>query len=122
MYERRKERDTVRLAQSVLDNIAEVGPLPFELRVLEALLDETARQFERRHQRLELLSQSIEEDISKTLRRTDADLQRLLPIQRCVAHPPMPPLLAGVARCTGPAQVCIDPVLQGPCYLVSNSL
>ncbi len=40
----RKERDTVRIAQSVLDRVAEAGPLPFELRVLEALLDETARQ------------------------------------------------------------------------------
>lgn len=74
----------MRLAQSVLDNISEAGPLPFELRVLEALLDETARQFERRHRRLELLSQSIEEDISKTIRGTGADLQRLLPIQRWV--------------------------------------
>ena len=34
----------MRIAQSVLDRVAEAGPLPFELRVLEALLDETARQ------------------------------------------------------------------------------
>lgn len=78
----RKERDTLRLAQSVVNNASEVGPLPFELRVLEALLDETARQFERRQRRLELLALSIEEDIQKTLRQDAADLQRLLPIQR----------------------------------------
>lgn len=79
---RRRDRDTARLAQSVLDHVAEASPLPFELRVLEALLDETARQFERRHRRLELLSVSIEEDISKNLRNSGSDLQRLLPIQR----------------------------------------
>ncbi len=67
----------------MLDHVAETSPLPFELRVMEALLDETARQFERRHRRLELLSVSIEEDISKNLRNSGSDLQRLLPIQRC---------------------------------------
>jgi len=78
----RKDRDTLRLTQSVINNISEAGPLPFELRVLEALLDETARQFERRQRRLELLAMSIEEDIQKTLKQNAADLQRLLPIQR----------------------------------------
>ena len=48
----RKDRDTLRLTQSVVNNVSEAGPLPFELRVLEALLDETARQFERRQRRL----------------------------------------------------------------------
>ena len=78
----RKDRDTLRLTQSVINNISEAGPLPFELRVLEALLDETARQFERRQRRLELLAMSIEDDIQKTLKQNAADLQRLLPIQR----------------------------------------
>ena len=73
----------LRLTQSVINNASEAGPLPFELRVLEALLDETARQFERRQRRLELLAMSIEEDIQKTLKQDAADLQRLLPIQRC---------------------------------------
>ena len=41
---RRMERDSVRIAQAVLQRVSERGPLPFELRVLEALLDETARQ------------------------------------------------------------------------------
>ena len=40
----RMERDSVRIAQAVLQRVSEAGPLPFELRVLEALLDETARQ------------------------------------------------------------------------------
>ncbi|CAL8471666.1 g11208 [Coccomyxa elongata] len=82
----RRDRDTARLAQSVLDHVAETSPLPFELRVMEALLDETARQFERRHRRLELLSVSIEEDISKNLRNSGSDLQRLLPIQRALTE------------------------------------
>ena len=83
LLHRRKDRDTLRLTQSVVNNVSEAGPLPFELRVLEALLDETARHFERRQRRLELLALSIEEDIQKTLRQDAADLQRLLPIQRC---------------------------------------
>ena len=83
LLHRRKDRDTLRLMQSVVNNVSEAGPLPFELRVLEALLDETARHFERRQRRLELLALSIEEDIQKTLRQDAADLQRLLPIQRC---------------------------------------
>ena len=78
----RKDRDTLRLTQSVIDNVSEAGPLPFELRVLEALLDETARQFERRQRRLELLANSIEDDIHKQLQQHSADLQRLLPVQR----------------------------------------
>ena len=80
----RKDRDTLRLTQSVVNNVSEAGPLPFELRVLEALLDETARQFERRQRRLELLANSIEDDIHKQLKQHSADLQRLLPVQRFV--------------------------------------
>ena len=46
----RKQRDTVTIAQSVLDHVMSHGPLPFELRVLEALLDGTTRHFQaRRH-------------------------------------------------------------------------
>ncbi|CAL5223414.1 g5926 [Coccomyxa viridis] len=82
----RKDRDTLRLTQSIINNVSEAGPLPFELRVLEALLDETARQFERRQRRLELLAMSIEEDIQKTLKQNGADLQRLLPIQRALTE------------------------------------
>ena len=40
-------------------------------------------QFERRHRRLQLLAASIEEDIQKTPGHNGADLQRMLPIQRC---------------------------------------
>ena len=40
-------------------------------------------QFERRHRRLELLAASVEEDIQAAARHNGADLQRLLPIQRC---------------------------------------
>ena len=41
-------------------------------------------QFERRHRRLELLAASVEEDIQSAARQSGgADLQRLLPIQRC---------------------------------------
>lgn len=42
----RKQRDSVAVAQSVLDHVLSHGPLPFELRVLEALLDGTTRHFQ----------------------------------------------------------------------------
>ena len=34
------------IAQGVLDHVMSNGPLPFELRVLEALLDGTTRHFQ----------------------------------------------------------------------------
>ena len=40
-------------------------------------------QFERRHRRLHVLAASVEEDIQKTPGHNGADLQRMLPIQRC---------------------------------------
>ena len=42
----RKQRDSVAIAQGVLDHVTSYGPLPFELRVLEALLDGTTRHFQ----------------------------------------------------------------------------
>ena len=62
-------------------------PLPFELAVLEALLSETVRQFERRHRQLRLLATGVEDDIGRTLRKaggagdvaSSSELQRLLP-------------------------------------------
>ena len=67
-------------------------PLPFELAVLEALLSETVRQFERRHRQLRLLATGVEDDIGRTLRRaggagdvaSSSELQRLLPIARAL--------------------------------------
>ena len=67
-------------------------PLPFELAVLEALLSETVRQFERRHRQLRLLATGVEDDIGRTLRKaggagdvaSSSELQRLLPIARAL--------------------------------------
>lgn len=60
---------------------AEEG-VPFELRVLEALLSETVRQFERHLQRLLLLSDTIEREVTLVLKSSAGDLTRLLPIQK----------------------------------------
>lgn len=60
---------------------AEAG-VPFELRVLEALLGETVRQFERHYKRLQLLSDSVEREVQIVLKTTSSDLTRLLPIQK----------------------------------------
>ena len=72
---------------SVVADIPTFDPppaLPFELRALEALLAETVRQFERRRQRLALLADTAEEEINRSLRTNAGDMQRLLPVQRCV--------------------------------------
>ena len=45
---RRKQRDSVAISQGVLDHVMGGGPLPFELRVLEALLEGTTRHFKAR--------------------------------------------------------------------------
>ena len=60
------------------------GPsvLPYELRVAEALLAETVRQFESRRQRVQLLSAGTEESLSFSAMKNPADIYTLLPIQR----------------------------------------
>lgn len=56
--------------------------VPFELRALEALLAETVRQFERHFKRLQLLSDSVEQEIQVVLKTSRGDITRLLPIQK----------------------------------------
>ena len=79
----RRERETLKVVQAVHGTIKNASAsLPFELKVLEALLAETVRQFERRHKRLQLLSDSVEREIGSVLGNSMGDLTRLLPIQK----------------------------------------
>lgn len=79
----RRQKDTVRTGQTVYTNICQDVPYPlsFELRVLEALLSETARSFASKTQRLRYICERIVADIDQDV----ADLHRLVPIQRWVS-------------------------------------
>lgn len=82
----------MKLVQAMFSSItAGEAEEPFELRVLEALLSETARQFERHHKRLQLLSDSVEQEIELVLKSSSGDLTRLLPIQKRGSFPPSMP-------------------------------
>ena len=52
----RRLHDTVRLAQALKSAICQRSALPFELKVLEALLSETARAFENKSKRLGIVA------------------------------------------------------------------
>ena len=82
-FEYRRERETLRLVHGVRSGILQAdAEVPFELRVLEALLSETVRQFERHLKRLLLLSESVEREVTHVLKSSTGDLTRLLPIQK----------------------------------------
>ena len=79
----RRERETLRLVHSLRSGILSAeADMPFELTVLEALLAETVRQFERHLKRLLLLSESVEREVTHVLKASSGDLTRLLPIQK----------------------------------------
>ena len=90
----RRQKDTVRTGQTVYTNICQDVPYPlsFELRVLEALLSETARSFASKTQRLRYICERIVADIDQDV----ADLHRLVPIQRCAFLPERIPLALSV--------------------------
>ncbi len=82
-FKYRRERETLRLVHGVRSGILQAdAEVPFELRVLEALLSETVRQFERHLKRLLLLSESVEREVTHVLKSSTGDLTRLLPIQK----------------------------------------
>jgi hypothetical protein len=56
--------------------------VPFELRMLEALLDETVVYLEDKQRQLRMLSRAVQEDISQ--RVSSADIRRMLPLQKAV--------------------------------------
>ena len=64
--------DTVRLVENVLSRVAQVSAVPFELHVLEAMLEATTMYFEKRAKRVRLLLESVIADINAQ-HRTDAN-------------------------------------------------
>lgn len=62
--------------------------IPFEFRVLEALLEATIFYFERRVKRIQMLSESVLADIN-TMKKNDvnvSEFQRLYPIRRTMTE------------------------------------
>lgn len=56
--------------------------IPFELRMLEVVLDRTISYLEAKASQMRLLSKAVEDDINK--RVNTADIRRMLPLQKAV--------------------------------------
>lgn len=75
-------KDTVRTAQAIKTAISHQKVLPFELRVLEALLAETHRSLDVKAKRLAMVADTVITDVSRGAPATSSELQRFLPINR----------------------------------------
>ena len=56
--------------------------IPFELRMLEVMLDRTCSYLESKSAQIRMLSRAVEDDINKHV--NTADIRRLLPLQKAV--------------------------------------
>ncbi|GMH36158.1 hypothetical protein BSKO_04026 [Bryopsis sp. KO-2023] len=86
LFPLRRKKDTIRLAESLVSRICQESVLPFELRILEALLDATATYFDRKGRRIQFLMERIVADIDGQRRADVSDFQRLLPIRRAMTE------------------------------------
>lgn len=67
--------DTVRIAQAVKSAISQRSGLPFELRVLEALLSEATRALEGKCKRLGVVAESVVSEINANFHSSAGELQ-----------------------------------------------
>jgi hypothetical protein len=65
-----------------LSRLQEHSTIPFELRMLEVVLDRTVSYLESKAAQMRLLSRAVEDDINK--RVNTADIRRMLPLQKAV--------------------------------------
>lgn len=82
LFPARRQQDTVKVAQAVKSAVSQRSALPFELKVLESLLAETARAFDTKGKRLGMVAETVMDDINKNFHASAAELQRLLPVNR----------------------------------------
>lgn len=82
IFPTKRLQDTVKVAQAVKSSLMQRSVLPFELKVLEALLSETARAFDTKSKRLAMVAETVIEDINRNFHASVAELQRLIPITR----------------------------------------
>ncbi|EFN55977.1 hypothetical protein CHLNCDRAFT_145324 [Chlorella variabilis] len=82
LFPSRRLSDTIKISQSIKAAISQKSPLPFELKVLEALLAETARAYSNKAKRLGIVAETVLQDINTNFSSSAGELQRLIPIQR----------------------------------------
>ena len=82
LFPARRLQDTVRVAQAIKSALTQRSALPFELKVLESLLSETALSFDKKSKRLGMVAETVIDDISKAFHGSAGELQRSLPIAR----------------------------------------
>ena len=82
LFPARRLQDTVHVAQAIKSAIIQRSALPFELKVLESLLSETASAFDKKTKRLGMVAETVMEDINRNFHASAAELQRSLPIAR----------------------------------------
>lgn len=74
------------MSESLLQRINLPSSLPFELQVLEGLLDATATHFEQKGRRIQFLMERIIAEIDARGQTDVSDFQRLLPIRRAMTE------------------------------------
>jgi len=82
LFPSQRLQDTVRVAQTIKSALAQKSALPFELKVLESLLSETATMFDKKIKRLGMVAETVLDDISRSFHGSAGELQRSLPIAR----------------------------------------
>jgi len=86
LFPARRLSDTVRVAQAIKSALSQRSALPFELKVLESLLAETARSFDTKTKRLGLVAEAVVEDINRNFHASAAELQRFIPVTRKITE------------------------------------
>jgi len=82
LFPARRLQDTVKVAQAIKSALTQKSALPFELKVLESLLSETASMFDKKSKRLGMVAETVLDDISRSFHGSAGELQRSLPIVR----------------------------------------
>lgn len=82
LFPSRRLSDTVRVAQAIKSMITQRSALPFELKILESLLSETALAFDKKAKRLGMVAETVLDDINRSFHASAAELQRFIPIAR----------------------------------------
>lgn len=82
----RRRQDTIQLSEGLLRRINHSKVLPFELQILDGLLDATASYFERKGRRIQFLMERMIEEIDAQGRAHVSNFQRLIPMRRAMTE------------------------------------
>ena len=73
-------KETIHVSQTIKTAICMKSSLPFELKVLESLLAETARDFDNKYRRIMMVSDTVMDDVNQNFHETASELSRFIPI------------------------------------------